>query len=195
LRQWIAARKGPTLKFSLLALAAAPLLLVCALTPTSSGASVDGRPVVSNLTLALGTAARPLPAADSLAPGDSVQEMFDLNLSAHPTRNTKVAVVISTVGRSSILDSDARNGLRVTVERCTALNGLLPGRGVLGCGGFTRLIANAPVAQLRTRTLVLPGLVVGVPVYLWITVNLPSSAGNTFENRRTTLRFTFAAHV
>jgi hypothetical protein len=174
----------------------AALLALCAVTVTvadlpSSTASPE-EDTAAHATVMLGSTTRQ-GRAENLAPGDTVANLFDVNLS--PRNGKRMFVnVVALSGRSSVLDTNASNGLRLSIERCGRSRGWTKHRAKpqFTCSGQgTVVLSPIPVAQAKNRLLALPALRAGQPAHLLLKFSLPSSAGNTFEGRVSSLRLTF----
>jgi hypothetical protein len=179
----------------LVALLVAPLLVVfVARQPSKDTAQADELPKQSSLTISLGTGAQH---ADSeLAPGDSFRRAVDLSLMGRKGMN-HVSLEVSTVApHTSLLDTDAKNGLWVSIDSCNAPAGWARqvGTGAYLCEGtMTRVVTPTSIAQIKDRQFALPTLVPGNSMHFLLTCTLPATAGNRLEGLSSTLRFTFAA--
>ena len=133
--------------------------------------------------------------ATGIAPGDTMQRSFDLSnngtidLASAPTLTT-------TASPSSLLDTDATNGLQMVIDRCSTTwteAGSSPAF-TYTCGGSTstvlasRAVIGSSLALSNINTLITAG---AGPEHLRLTLTLPSTAGNTFQNLTSTITYTF----
>ncbi len=181
----------PTFRILLVVVPATAFLLALAIPPSSS-ASADTLTSQAQTTIGLGTAAPRDLESGQLAPGETLERTFDMNIV--PKAGSRVTLVIKAL-HSSLLDSDARTGLRVGIDRCVSPRGWRPGTdGDFTCAGAVkRALAPRPVAQVKERALALTGVVPSPGTHLRMTFSLPASAGNSLQRVSSSLRFTFTA--
>ena len=123
-------------------------------------------------------------AATAIVPGDTITREIDLN-STGATANDASITLGFTANTSSLLNTDATNGLQLAVSECSvAPTGAPP---TYTCGGTsTQVLASTPVANLVTAPVALPGLkslVAGGKDYLLFTLTFPVGApGNLAVN-------------
>ena len=179
----------------LVALLVAPLLVMfVARQPSRDSAQADELPKQSSLSISLGTGAPH--AAGAIAPGDKFRRAFDLSLMGRRGLNHVSLTVSAVKPHVSLLDSDARNGLWVAIDRCSAAAGWTRkvGTSQFACKGtVSSVVKPMSLAQIKNRQIVLPELVPGNSTHFLLTFKLPATAGNRFEHLASTLRFTFAA--
>jgi predicted ribosomally synthesized peptide with SipW-like signal peptide len=134
--------------------------------------------------------------ASDLAAGDSIQRA--VTLSNTGSIDWASAALTTTATVSSLLDTDATNGLKLVVESCSA-----PWTEVGTSAPFT-YTCDAPAVQ---STLVASRAVIGSAMdlgsvaslaaagtdYLRVTLTLPASADNTFQGASSTIDFAFDA--
>lgn len=159
--------------------------------------TTDAAEAVSSGTvqIALGaagtTANRLTVAAGGLVPGDTVQRAVDLSVTGDQALS---GVSLSTTASpSSVLDTDATNGLQLVVDSCpTAWTeaGTAPGYTYSCAAGATTLLSSRPVIG---SNLALSGLGVasGAVNHLRVTLSLPAAADNTFQGKSSTIDFAF----
>jgi predicted ribosomally synthesized peptide with SipW-like signal peptide len=130
--------------------------------------------------------------ASSLVPGDTVQRSFDLSNTG--SQNLASVALTSTASPSSLLDSDATNGLQMVIDRCSVAwteSGSSPAY-TYSCGGSTTtIISSRAVIQ---SALTLPGLsalTAGGTDRLRLTLTLPSAAPNTLQGLSSTITYSF----
>ena len=167
-------------------------------TPMISPAATEQLPPRTKLTVLVGAApggGRPGEARADLAPGAGVIRPLDVTLQA-PTP-VPVGMVLSVRrGGSSLLDRDAGNGLRVSIDRCTVGGGwrARPRRAGYECPGkVATVVAAVPIARIKGRLVRLPDVASNRTVHLLVTLTLPATAGNAFERLQSSLDFTFIA--
>ena len=150
------------------------------------------------VTVALGAAGaanRLTVNATAVAPGDTIQRAFDLSnsgsidLASSPTLTT-------TASPSSLLDTDATNGLQMVIDKCSAAwteAGTAPAY-TYTCSGTTtsvlasRAVIGSAISLSNVSDLVTAG---SGPDHLRLTLTLPSGAGNTFQGLTSTLTYAF----
>jgi spore coat-associated protein N len=148
------------------------------------------------VTVALGAAGaanRLTVNATGVAPGDTIQRAFQLSnsgtidLAGAPTLTT-------TASPSSLLDTDATNGLQMVIDKCPVAWTESGPPYTYTCSGSTstvlasRAVIGSSLALSNLGDLVTAG---SGPDYLRLTLTLPSAAGNTFQNLSSTLTYTF----
>jgi len=179
----------------LVALLVAPLLVVfVARQPARDTAQADELPKQSSLTISLGTGGQHT--ASALAPGDSFRRAFDLSLMGRKGLNHVSLNVTAVAPHTSMLDTDAKNGLWMSIDRCSAPAGWSQrvGSGAYLCRGtVSSVVAATSIAKIRDRQIALSKLVPGSSTHFLLTFKLPATAGNRLEGLSSTLRFTFAA--
>jgi hypothetical protein len=134
--------------------------------------------------------------ATAVAPGDTIQRSFDLtnsgslDLAAAPTLTT-------TASPSSLLDTDATNGLQMTIDKCSVAwteAGTSPAFTYTCSGTTTSVLASRAVIGSAITLSNLSTLVTaGTTERLRLTLTLPSTAGNTFQGLSSTLTYAFNA--
>jgi hypothetical protein len=139
-----------------------------------------------------GTAANRLTvAASGLVPGDTVQRAADVAVTGD--QDLSAVTLTTTATTSSVLDTDTTNGLQMTVDSCPGgwtESGAAPAY-TYSCGTTpVTLVASRPVVG---SNLPLTGLDVtaGSVNHLRVTLTLPTSADNTFQNTSSVVDFAF----
>jgi spore coat-associated protein N len=134
-------------------------------------------------------------AASDLAPGDSIQRVVNVkNVGTIPMGRVTLATTALSPG--SLLDSDGTNGLQMQIEQCAAPWQPTTQGGIVtyACsGGATSVLGARRVVMPETQ---LPGLDLARDAnnYLRVTVALPASAGNEFQDQSSTIRFSFVGY-
>lgn len=158
---------------------------------TSASESVSSGTVQIALGSA-GTAANRLTVgATGLVPGDTVQRAVDLAVSGD--QDLSAVTLSTTATTSSLLDTDATNGLQMVVDSCSVPwteSGTAPAY-TYTCGGTSSaLVASRPVIGSNLN-LSGVGLTTGSTSHLRVTLTLPTTADNTFQAKSSVLSFAF----
>lgn len=165
---------------------------------TSASTPVDSGIVDLNLG-AVGAANRLTVAAVNIVPGDTMQRAFTLSGGTSTSPLGSVSLT-STATTSSVLDTDATNGLQVKIEKCSLPTGWIES-GVApaytyACtlGTITTVMAERPVIGSAVPVTGLDSLATaGATDQLRMTLSFPSAAGNGFQDAASTVQFTFDA--
>ena len=132
--------------------------------------------------------------ASGIAPGDTIERSVDL-VNQGSLALSGVAVT-TTASPSSLLDTDAVDGLQMSIDRCSVPwteSGTAPAY-TYSCSGTTSsVVASRAVIGANVAMANLGSLVAGATDHLRVTLTLPSSAGNTFQNQASTIGYTFTA--
>jgi spore coat-associated protein N len=126
--------------------------------------------------------------SSNLGPGDSSQRVFDVSLQTDRPLDLSMRV---SVTKSSLLDRDRKQGLRIAIESCTsdwqAHSSPLRYTCALGlrtesrARALSKLKAGPPVKFAVVRNS-------GV-LHLRVRLMLPKKASNAFQNKRSVLQF------
>jgi spore coat-associated protein N len=128
--------------------------------------------------------------ASALAPGDTVQRSVDLTNSG--SIDLSGVTLTTTASPSSLLDTDATNGLQMVVDKCSVAwteagppytytcsgtgSSVLASRAVIGSNlSLSNLVATTP----------------GQTDHLRVTLTLPSGAPTTLQNQSSTITYAF----
>lgn len=162
--------------------------------------TVSGTQTISSgtVTIALGASApanRLSVAATNIAPNDTIQRA--VNLLNTGTIDLSTVTLTTTATTSSLLDTDATNGLQMVIDRCS----VAWTETVVPAGGYTYTCSGTTSAVITTRpvigaTIAMPGLTALTAAgtdFLRVTLTLPGTAGNTFQNRTSTIDYAFTA--
>jgi hypothetical protein len=158
------------------------------------------------VSIALGTAGsadnRLTIGASGLVPGDTVQRRVKLT-NASGNENLASVVLTTSASPSSLLDTDATNGLQMKIEKCGGLlgwleagaytytcNQLIPGD---NAGLRTTVLAQRAVIGTDLALSSLSSLTNGSTDDMVVTMTLPSAAGNTFQTKTSTITYLFTA--
>ena len=129
-----------------------------------------------------------------LSPGDSFAKAFDIT-NAGSTDFTSYSMTTS-FATSSLLDTDAADGLQVRLERCSdpwVESGTLPAFSYACPGTRTTVVAFRPIAMSAVPLAGMASAVPGATDHMLLTEMLPTTAGNAFQNLSTAVVFTFDA--
>ena len=127
--------------------------------------------------------------ASLIAAGDSMQRAIDLNYAG--SISFASATLTTSASPSSALDTDATDGLQVAIDKCSVAWTESGPPYTYTCGGSTStVLASSPLIGTNVALSNLT-LTAGTTDHLRVTVTLPSTAGNTFENLSSTVGYTF----
>jgi hypothetical protein len=130
--------------------------------------------------------------ASALAPGDTMQRAVTLTNTGSIDMLSAVALT-TTASPSSLMDTDATNGLQLVIDRCSVAwteAGTSPAYAYT-CSGTTTSVL-APVAVIQSnRSLANLTTTAATPNYLRVALTLPTTAGNTFQAQSSTVNYLF----
>ena len=162
--------------------------------------TVSGTQTVSSGTVvialgATGPANRLSVAATNIAPNDTIQRA--VNLQNTGTVDLSTVTLTTTAPTSSLLDTDATNGLQMVIDGCSVAWTESP----VASGGYTYTCSGTTAPIVATRAVIgsaiaMPGLsalTASNTDFLRITLTLPGTAGNTFQNKTSTINYAFTA--
>ena len=158
---------------------------------TSANTSVSSGTVSITLGTA-GTAANRLTmGASGLVPGDTVQRAVDLSVNGNQALSA--IALTTTASPSSVLDTDATNGLQMMIDECSVPwteSGTSPAFTYTCSGTTSSVLANRAVIG---SNLALPGVGLNPSdqSYLRVTLTLPTTADNTFQGQSSAIAFDF----
>jgi spore coat-associated protein N len=130
--------------------------------------------------------------ATGVVAGDTIQRSFDLT----NTGNQSLASIslTTTASPSSLLDTDATNGLQMVVDKCSVAwteAGTSPAF-TYTCGGtLTTVVASQGVIGSNLPLSLSAALSPGGTNHCRITLTLPSGTGNTFQGLTSTITYSF----
>src|SRR3954471_5844997 len=128
--------------------------------------------------------------ATAIAPGDTIQRSVDLINQG--TINLASASLTTAATTSSVLDTDATNGLQMVIDKCSQAwtESGLPY--TYTCGGSTSsVLSSRAVIQTGVTLSNLSSITAGSTDHLRVTLTFPSGAGNSFQNKSSTIQYTF----
>ena len=159
---------------------------------TSASQSVSS----GTVTIALGATGaatnRLTVGASNIAPGDTIQRSVDLLNSG--SIDLSGITLTTSASPSSLLDSDATNGLQMTIDRCSNAwteGGTAPAYTYTCSGSTSTVLANRAVVGSNLTLSNLTALTNGVTDHLRVTLSFPSAAPNSFQNQSSTIQYTF----
>jgi predicted ribosomally synthesized peptide with SipW-like signal peptide len=134
----------------------------------------------------LGTGASPI------AAGDTMQRAIDLNY-AGSIAFASVELTTSA-SPSSNLDTDATNGLQITVDKCSAAWTESGPPYTYTCGGSTSTVLASRALIGSNIALSNLTLTSGSTDHLRMTITLPSAADNTLQNQSSAITYAFTGN-
>jgi spore coat-associated protein N len=130
--------------------------------------------------------------ASGLAPSDSIQRSFDLINQG--SLNLSAITLTSSASPSSLLDTDGTNGLQMVIDKCSQAwteSGSSPNFSYSCSGSTSSVVASRAVIGSNIPMSNLSSLTAGATDHLRLTLTLPSSADNSFQNQSSTITYTF----
>lgn len=128
--------------------------------------------------------------ATGVVPGDTIQRAFDLNNTGN--QNLASVALTTTAAPSSLLDTDATNGLQMVIDKCSVAwteAGVSPAF-TYTCGGtLSTVLASRAVTGANLNLPGLAALTSGGTDRLRVTLTLPSAAPNTFQALTSTISY------
>lgn len=161
---------------------------------TSASTPVDSGVVDINVGATGASTNRLTIAAVDIVPGDTMQRGFTLINAS--TDDLASITLSSSASTSSLLDTDATNGLQMVVEKCSIAwveAGISPAFTYTCLGTTSTVLASRAVIGSALSLSNLGSTTAGATDNLRMTLTLPSTADNTFQNRASTVAFTFTA--
>ena len=190
-------RSGRKLLLSVAAVAAAASIAGLATFATFTSSVSQSQSIsTGTVTIALGATGastnRLNVGATAVAPGDTIQRSVDLINSG--SLNLASVGLTTTATTSSLLDTDATNGLQMVIDKCSVAwteAGVAPAYTYTCSGTTTSVLASAPVIGSNLTLSNLSALTAGSTDHLRITLTLPATAGNSFQNLTSVIQYTF----
>jgi hypothetical protein len=126
-----------------------------------------------------------------LAPGDTIQRSVDLTNSG--SLDLASVTLTTTASPSSLLDTDAANGLQMVIDKCSQAWTESGPPYTYSCGGSTTTLvaSRAVIGSGISLGGSLASLTSGGTDRLRVTLTLPSGAGNTLQNQSSTISYAF----
>jgi len=132
----------------------------------------------------LGTGASPI------APGDTMQRAIDLSYSG--SISFASATLTTSASPSSLLDTDATNGLQIAIDKCSQAWTEAGPPYTYTCGGSTSAVLASRALIGSSMALSNLTLSAGSTDHLRVTLTCPSGAGNTLQVQSSTVSYTFS---
>lgn len=142
-------------------------------------------------------------AASGLVPGDTIQRR--VKLSSTGSGDAFTVTLTTSATTSSVLDTDATDGLQMKIEKCSGTVGWTESGStpytytcdlaVAGDNSGTRstVLARRAVVGSALSLSNLSATTPGGADDMVVTIDLPSSAGNGFQGKTSTIQYTFNA--
>jgi spore coat-associated protein N len=130
--------------------------------------------------------------ATGVAPGDTMQRSFDLANTG--TLDLSSLTLTTTASPSSVLDTDATNGLQMVIDRCSNAwteAGSSPAFTYTCSGATTTVIASRAIVGSSLTMSGLSALIAGGTDHMRLTLTLPSATGNAFQGLTSTITYAF----
>jgi spore coat-associated protein N len=130
--------------------------------------------------------------ASAVAPGDTIQRSFDLTNSG--SLNLSGISLTTNATTSSLLDTDATDGLQMVIQRCSNAwteSGSSPAFTYTCSGSTSSVVASRAVIGNNIALSNLTVTSAGATDHLRLTLSLPTTAGNTFQGVTSTISYTF----
>src|SRR6476660_3368982 len=128
--------------------------------------------------------------ATAIAPGDTIQR--SVALIDQGTLNLASVTLPTTATTSSVLDTDATNGLQMVIDKCSQAWTEAGPPYTYTCGGSTSSVLTSRAVIGSNLTLSnLGSTSAGATDHLRVTLTLPSGAGNTLQNQSSTITYAF----
>jgi spore coat-associated protein N len=128
--------------------------------------------------------------ASALAPGDTVQRSVDLSNSG--SIDLAGVTLTTTASPSSLLDTDATNGLQMVIDKCSVAWTEAGPPYTYSCSGATSSVLASRAVIGSTLSLSNLGVTApGATDHLRVTLTLPSGAPNSLQNQNSTITYAF----
>ncbi|HET6876839.1 MAG TPA: TasA family protein [Jatrophihabitans sp.] len=128
--------------------------------------------------------------ATNLVPGDTVQRVVKLTNSG--SADLANVTLSTTATASSVLDTDATNGLQLSIDTCSKAWDQQGSSLVYKCNGTQQsVLGSTPVIGSNMALANLNSVTAGKSDYLRVTLSFPSSADNSFQGKSSTINFAF----
>jgi spore coat-associated protein N len=146
------------------------------------------------VTIALGATGAPTNrltvGATAIAPGDTLQRSVDLINQG--SLDLASITLTTTASPTSLLDSDATNGLQMVIDKCSVAWTESGPPYTYTCSGSTSsVLASRAVIGSALALTNLGSLISAATDHLRVTLTFPSGAGNTFQNLTSTVTYAF----
>ena len=159
---------------------------------TSASQSIQSGTV--SITLgATGPANRLTIGASNVVPGDTIERAVDLINNGSASADDLSSIQLTTTASpSSLLDTDATNGLQMVIDACSVPWTEAGPPFTYTCSGATSsVLASRAVIGANIALSNLTSLTTGSTDHLRVTLTLPSVAGNTLQGLSSSISYTF----
>lgn len=130
--------------------------------------------------------------ASNLAAGDTIQRAVDVKNTGSITLAS--VTLTTTATTSSLLDTDATNGLQMVIDKCSVAWTETGGPPyTYTCSGTTSSVITTRAVIGSTLALSSLTLTANTDNYLRVTLTLPSAAPNTLQNQSSVIQYAFTA--
>ena len=128
--------------------------------------------------------------ATAVAAGDTIQRSVDLINSG--SIDLASITLTTTASPSSLLDTDAANGLQMVIDKCSQAWTEAGPPYTYTCGGTTSsVVGSRPVIGGNLALSNMSPFTYGLTDHLRVTLTLPSAAPNSFQNQSSTISYAF----
>ena len=143
--------------------------------------------------------------ATGLVPGDSLQRRAKVTNAGSENLASITLTTVDTTATDTVLSTDGTNGLQMKIEKCGGALGWRESAttpytytcdaALAGDNAGTRstVLARRAVIGSTLALSSMSGLTAGSTDDMVVTVDLPSTADNTFQNKSATIEYTFTA--
>lgn len=164
-------------------------------TSSTSASHTISSGTVSIALGATGAANRLTVGASNVVPGDTIQRAADLINNGTGTSDNLSGIVLTTnASPSSLLDTDATNGLQMTIDKCSVAwteTGTAPAYAYTCSGTTSTVVASRAVIGSSLPLSGLASLTTGSTDHLRVTLTLPTAAPNTMQGLTSTISYNF----
>jgi len=178
------------LLLSLAALGAAASIAGLGTFATFTSSTSTSNTIASGTLLLTAPVSRLGTGASPIAAGDTMQRAIDLSYSG--TISFGSATLTTNATSSSLLDTDATNGLQLAIDKCSQAWTESGPPYTYTCGGSTSSVLASRALIGSSIALSNLTLTAGSTDHLRATVTFPSAAGNTLQNQSSTVNYTFS---
>lgn len=164
-------------------------------TSTTSATHAVSSGTVAIALGASGAANRLSVSATNVVPGDTIQRAVNL-ISTSTDGVASVALTTTAPTTSSLLNTDATNGLQTLIDECSVAwteSGTSPAYTYTCSGTTTATLTTGAVIRAGATLSGLSVLTASGTSYLRVKLTLPTSAGNTFQTLSSTIDYSFLA--
>ncbi len=161
---------------------------------TSASHTISSGTVSINLG-STGAANRLTVGASNVVPGDTIQRAADLINNGNASSDNLSGIVLTTTASpTSLLDTDATNGLQMSIDKCSVAwteTGTAPAYAYTCSGTTSTVLASRAVIGANLPLASLASLTTGSTDHLRVTLTLPTAAPNTMQGLTSTISYNF----